>query len=384
MENNRRVAMQRYKGVYTYKTKNGDTSYSISYKNTDAKKIWETVGLHSDGIRGAYCEKIRSQRINTLRLGEDVKKLKIGRRVDANIKTLNMIFDYYIENKSMRDKSKSGFIGRWNKYFRNTIGEQDISKVTVYDIIKLRDSWDISQKTKSIIVGIIGSAVRFTKLHNEDYQDIPNPIENLKELDKVNLSRQERKEKRKIRERYLETDEIFELKDALKDNFPMLLAVELMLSTGARIGGILTILKRHVKIKDNKISIIDHKSDGETYFGFITPALKKLLIEYLPTIKSNTPLVSKSEIGIPYRTVARQIQTVLNELFNDGIDTKDSANRIVLHSLRHTFASHLAINGTPLYNISKLLNHKDISMTMRYAKLAPDSGNESVMNLYKN
>lgn len=30
------------------------------------------------------------------------------------------------------------------------------------------------------------------------------------------------------------------------------------------------------------------------------------------------------------------------------------------------------------------MNHKDITMTLRYAKLAPDSGKDMVLNLYKN
>lgn len=73
----------------------------------------------------------------------------------------------------------------------------------------------------------------------------------------------------------------------------------------------------------------------------------------------------------------------MNNLFNTDLNTKDRQNRVVIHSLRHTFASHLAINGTPIFTIQKLMNHKDISMTMRYAKLAPESGKESVQNLYK-
>jgi site-specific recombinase XerD len=55
----------------------------------------------------------------------------------------------------------------------------------------------------------------------------------------------------------------------------------------------------------------------------------------------------------------------------------------VIHTLRHTFASHLAINGTPIFTIKELMNHSDIEQTMRYAKLAPDSGKKNVLNLYK-
>jgi integrase len=44
-----------------------------------------------------------------------------------------------------------------------------------------------------------------------------------------------------------------------------------------------------------------------------------------------------------------------------------------LHDTRHTFASRLVMKGQPLIAVSKLLGHKDIQMTMRYAHLAPST-----------
>ncbi len=75
------------------------------------------------------------------------------------------------------------------------------------------------------------------------------------------------------------------------------------------------------------------------------------------------------------KTTSRQIQSRLkpipDRLFNKGLDIKDSKNRIVIHSLRHTFASHLAINGVPIFTIKELMNHGDIEQNYEICKVSP-------------
>ena len=52
-----------------------------------------------------------------------------------------------------------------------------------------------------------------------------------------------------------------------------------------------------------------------------------------------------------------------------------------IHDLRHTFASWLVRNGTPLFEVSKLLRHASIQMTERYAHLASDHLHDAVASL---
>lgn len=48
------------------------------------------------------------------------------------------------------------------------------------------------------------------------------------------------------------------------------------------------------------------------------------------------------------------------------------------HVLRHTFASHFIMNGGHILTLQKILGHKDIKMTMRYAHLAEDHLKEAI------
>ena len=56
--------------------------------------------------------------------------------------------------------------------------------------------------------------------------------------------------------------------------------------------------------------------------------------------------------------------------------------KITFHDMRHSYASQLVMRGVSLYIVQKLLGHKHIETTMRYAHLSPEAKDDAVQKLY--
>lgn len=76
------------------------------------------------------------------------------------------------------------------------------------------------------------------------------------------------------------------------------------------------------------------------------------------------PLVFSSQDGGPFKW--------LDTGFKGALERAGITRYIRFHDLRHTFASHLTMKGVDLRTVAKLMGHRDIKMTMRYAHLGPD------------
>ncbi len=160
----------------------------------------------------------------------------------------------------------------------------------------------------------------------------------------------------------------------------MFLFSKLALTTGARLTSVLYISKKDIDFSNQLITLHDLKKDQDgraTYKGFLTEEVSILLKEHCRLLKPMDKVFNSNP-----STIQKQMLTIINELFNQGLEEDDRKNRAVVHTLRHTFASHLAINGTPIFTIQKLMNHSDINMTLRYAKLSPESGKDAISSLY--
>lgn len=89
-------------------------------------------------------------------------------------------------------------------------------------------------------------------------------------------------------------------------------------------------------------------------------------------LRSPAALVFTNRDGRMLQPSSRVFQEVLHRvLARASLKGQDGAHYLRFHDLRHTFASHWMMGGGDMFKLQKVLGHKCVQMTMRYAHLAP-------------
>lgn len=357
-----------------------DKVFIIRYRDNNKKDRLVTIGKYSEGVREEYCKVKRNEFIALAKNGELPPRLK--ERLKKKYITLEEVFQKY---KALKETESKDIVCTEQKYKSNiykVFGDMDINEITTDKIVAFRKILLDKKRAGSTInshVSFIGTLFNFAI--EEGLYDKVNPVKS-KKLKAIKIDN--------ARERYLNLEEIKKLYKAIdkEETFTntikeeLTIFVQLSLITGGRLETILHIQKKDIKLEDGTVTLKDFKTN-KTYQGFLSNELIKYLNTYLKELTTNSYLVGGKNTKKATRTLSRHLKKVLDDNFNVGLKIKDTKNRAVIHTLRHTFASHLAINGVPIFNIKELMNHNDINMTMRYAKLAPSSGKKAVKELYK-
>jgi integrase len=182
------------------------------------------------------------------------------------------------------------------------------------------------------------------------------------------------------RDRFLTEDEADRLLDALAKKSAQVHDMALLsLHCGLRAGEIFSLTWANVDAERETLAIRDTKS-GHNRMAFMTQAVRDMF----EARKRGEPseLVFLSETGGKIGQISQTFIKTVNALgFNTG--KADRRDKVVFHTLRHTFASWLVQRGVDLYAVQRLMGHESQAMTQRYAHLAPDHLQAAVKILEK-
>ncbi|HFU76407.1 MAG TPA: site-specific integrase [Arcobacter sp.] len=337
--------------------KNGDVTYYIRYDN-ECKK----VGRKSEGITEKKCIELRNQILSEQRHGIDLSQKSFKHL------TFNKLAERYFA--SLEVSSQKRYQQMYQNHIAPSFGDVVIAKLNDSLIdelraLKLSDGYSAAtvKQFVSLCTRIANFGIKRGIISYSPFRDI-KPF-------KINNTRL----------RYLSKDEISTLFEDVKDDVVLNLFVKIALGTGARARSILSLQKKDINLENRSITLKDFKRNN-TYIGYLDDDTFNLVAEHIKPFSVNGYVVSFGGAATKYQKIYLPLTQIFKQ-FNKDLAKDDRTNRVVIHTLRHTFASHLAINGVSIQEIQKLMNHKDIKQTMKYAKLMPDSGRKFITDLYK-
>lgn len=169
--------------------------------------------------------------------------------------------------------------------------------------------------------------------------------------------------------RYLKPEEVVALLDVCADHIRPIVVTAL--NTGMRKSEILNLRWSDVDLRNRKITVINAKNN-ETRVIPINQTLYQELLTLSEKVKGE--YVFSGRNGHPYGDIKKGFSAALNRA---GIED------FRFHDLRHTFGSHLVMQGVDLKTVQQVMGHKDIKMTMRYSHLSPEYVQEAIERLDK-
>ena len=178
--------------------------------------------------------------------------------------------------------------------------------------------------------------------------------------------------------RFLSEEDLNNLLEELKKHsYSVYLMALISADCGLRAGEIFKLTWADIDIKERLLFLRETKNGSNRH-----AYMSKCVQGELSKLKSGegNQLLFPSRDGEQIKHISRTFERAVKTIgLNKGIT--DRKQKIVFHSLRHTYASRLVDKGVSIYEVKELLGHKDIKMTMRYSHLDKERLRKSVQVL---
>jgi len=378
-----------------------DRCFSLRYK-LDGKDKEEVAGWGSEGMTAEKAFKMLSIIRDNIRLGVEPRSIAAMRQANVQLakeaekarrqkEREQITFSDFWQSEyfPMAEATKKATTmesERWlySKWIAPALGDIPLQKI---DTAKLEALVIHAQKagksasTVRYILAIISQV--WNKAASRELVQGDSPTRRVKKP---------RQDNRRVR--FFKSDEARRLLEALAlRSMDIHDSALLSLFCGLRAGEIHELTWGDIDMESGIIHVRDTKNAKDRHV-FNTQEVTDML-ERRYVAQAKTDLVFPAINGKQRRWVSDTFARVVDELgFNDTgefvIDEKgeqipvkitNARQRVVFHTLRHTFASWLVQDGTPLYTVAELMGHTTLEMTRRYSHLAPDSLRQATLSL---
>lgn len=384
--------------------KNGvrpDRYFFIRYK-VDGKDKEEAAGWGSEGMTAEKAFKLLSAIRDNIKQGTGPKSLAEMREANerqaaqaekeqrAKAKkgvTFSEFWDteYFPVAEAMRtSRSRDTELGYYKKWIKPAIGDIPLPKIDAAKVEAVALQIQKAGKSPGTVCKILGVISQvWNKAASRDIVQGECPVRRVKKPQQDNR-----------RMRFLTQDEARAVLDALaprsRDIHDQAL---LSLFCGLRAGEIHNLTWGDIDFENRNILIRDPKNKRNRHAFIVGEVEDMLKSRYIR--QATTELIFPSSNGKVRQWVSDTFSRTVDALGlnNTGeftanangeqipVKITDARQRVVFHTLRHTFASWLVQDGTPLYTVAELMGHSTLEMTKRYSHLAPDTLRRAAMSL---
>lgn len=375
----------REKIVYGHILNKKDISYSIRYTVNGVRRE-ETIGWKSEGYTAEEVYNIRSALIKDIEAGrafsykeqtEQRQQEKLAneealKQEQLKEMTFSFLFENYYKPHIKRKDKKSTFdreVALYEKWLKPFLGDVKLNLISRISLISMLDKMEkarLSNRSKNYAVALTRQVFNFA-IKCDLYIGV-NPAAKFDELKKEDNRRM----------RFLSKEELNNLLEEIKKHsYSVYLMALISADCGLRAGEIFKLTWADIDIKERLLFLRDTKNGSNRH-----AYMSKRVQGELSKLKSGegNQLLFPSRDGEQIKHISRTFERAVKTIgLNKGIT--DRKQKIVFHSLRHTYASRLVDKGVSIYEVKELLGHKDIKMTMRYSHLDKERLRKSVQVL---
>lgn len=280
--------------------------------------------------------------------------------------TIDDVFRVYASETTHRSKVRDGYSARRLLSHFGGMRAAEVRRVHVRSYIAARTADGVQLSTVARELRHLSAALNHVRFEHEI--DITNPVQRI------------RIQEPEHRIRWITPDEAADLVKACSEharrphvaNF-----VRLALNTGCRRGELLGLEWDRVDFDRCVLRLeAEHTKAGKRRVVPLNEQAIEVLRDQWRWVRQN---LGASVPWVFAMTKDTHLTTVQKTFTRACCRARIADLRV--HDLRHTFASWLVMSGESLYVVKDLLGHSSITVTERYAHLAPKQGAQAVQRL---